>query len=59
MSFRSSSIPDTRKCLLYGKEAWKCDDQTCIPKEWICDKTNQCERDNSDEEEGCNLYPGM
>ena len=47
-----------RKCVLSGTPGWKCDSGLCIPMDWVCDKEHQCESDNSDEEEGCKLYPG-
>ena len=47
-----------RKCLLIDTPGWKCDSGLCIPTEWVCDKEYQCDSDNSDEEEGCKLYPG-
>ena len=59
-NYNSSAIPEKRRCTIYDKEGWKCNDQTCIPKDWVCDKNFQCENtDNSDEEDGCQLYPGM
>ena len=59
--YHFSVIPEVRRCTIYSKEGWKCNDGSCIPKQWICDKDYQCENvdDKSDEEEGCNLYPGI
>ena len=47
-----------RKCLIGGTPGWKCDNGRCIPTEWVCDKEYQCGTDSSDEEKGCNSYPG-
>ena len=53
----AANIPEARKCTFLGLDGWKCDDQSCIPQEWICDNYYQCLTDDSDEEDGCNLYP--
>ena len=44
-----------------GDIGWSCigsDDKECIPKRFICDKTNDCSY-GSDELKGCDLYPGI
>ena len=44
-----------------GDIGWSCigsDDKECIPKRFICDKTNDCVY-GSDELKGCDLYPGI
>ena len=47
----------------YGN-GWRCNNGECIDAEWVCDGEYQCEYDNfndpddSDEIEGCQLYPG-
>ena len=46
------------------KSGWKCDSGDCIRSDWVCDGFKQCpvintsSPDDSDEEIGCNLYPG-
>ena len=60
----SRLFPEPRSCRYGNDEGWKCDDGECIPQRWVCDQINQCPfrknnaPDNSDEEIGCNLYPG-
>ena len=40
------------------KIGWRCKD-ICMPLEWVCDNDrNQCPLDQSDEDEGCHLFPG-
>ena len=57
--FRFREFPEDKNCT-DGKYGWKCNDGTCIEADWVCDGENQCPYpDNSDEEIGCNLYPGM
>ena len=44
-----------------GDPGWSCitsDEKECIPKRFICDKTNDCSY-GSDELKGCDLYPGI
>ena len=44
-----------------GDIGWSCitsDNKECIPKRFICDKTNDCSY-GSDELKGCDLYPGV
>ena len=59
----SRQVPVSRKCKLKDHQGWRCNNGHCILREWICDGENQCEYedvnnpDNSDEEEGCNLFP--
>ena len=52
-------VPAERQCETRDFGAgWKCNDGECIPKSWVCDKNYQCQNDDSDEEEGCSLFPG-
>ena len=53
-----------RNCTTGNTWGWKCDSGDCIPNYQICDQDKQCpiisnnKIDNSDESEGCDLYPG-
>ena len=56
--------PEHRNCTTGNTWGWKCDSGDCIPNYQICDQDKQCpiisnnKVDNSDESEGCDLYPG-
>ena len=41
-------------------KGWQCDisSKKCLPLNQICDRNEDCHADKSDEEIGCNLYPG-
>ena len=62
-SYLSRQVPVSRKCKLKEHPGWRCNNGQCILRQWICDGENQCEYkdvnnpDNSDEKEGCNLFP--
>ena len=54
------SLPENRWCNGDARQ-FQCDSGECIPVDWVCDGNEQCGvdiSDNSDEEIGCNLYPG-
>ena len=58
---KNRKFPKSRTC--ESGQGWRCDNGECLPSEWVCDGDKQCQYldtnkpDNSDEEEGCNLFP--
>ena len=57
--------PEQDPCLYSPQTHWRCKNGNCLLRSSVCDGSNDCssdDTDNSDEEneefKGCNLYPG-